>query len=170
MNALFTLILLVISVYLPNSSAFGKEIEFNCKTEKGRITGYVINTNPPSVKSTNIRMTYTKNPYSVKSRIDDTKFKIVEFSPTKFVFKVEYRHIPKNPAKNYKQIHNMTGGYGEDYWEEEFIYSINRENLSYQLTHRKDTNIIEMKEQDWNGFGKCYIVPPKPPVVWNYYR
>ena len=69
------LILIALSANLIVLPINAKEVELNCKTQKGKNVTYLINNNPQSVKDGE----------------DGSDYEILLFSPTKLVFKKEIK-------------------------------------------------------------------------------
>jgi hypothetical protein len=86
---LLPFVLIAMSAQIFSLPVSGKEVELNCKTEKGRNVIYLINSNPQSVKDTK----------------DGSDYEVLLFSPTKLVFKKE---IDINLAKYFSSTFTYT--------------------------------------------------------------
>jgi hypothetical protein len=131
-SKLIALVLIFISAYCISLPINAKEVELNCKTQKGKNVTYLIN----------------KNSQSVKNGEDGSNYEVLLFSPTKLVFKKEIKI-----------------DLGENYFHSTFTYSINRNNLSYQVNQSNYTNIKDLPKEEKEDAvynGKCSIVPRKP--------
>ncbi len=99
-------------------------------------------------KGKNVTYLINKNPQSVKDGEDGSLYEVLLFSPTKLVFKKEIKI-----------------DMGENYLYSTFTYSINRNNLSYQVNQSNYTNIKDLPKvgkEDAVYNGKCSVVPRKP--------
>ncbi len=89
------------------------------------------------------------SPPSIKDTRDGEKYEVVVFSQSKLVFR--------------KKLNiNLGGG---EYYDTEFLYSINRSNLDYQVSIKTSTNGEKLKPSgDGTYIGKCVVTPKKPVI------
>lgn len=129
---LIALMLLAVWAHLFSLPVSGKEVELNCKTQKGKNVIYLINNNPPSVKDTD----------------DGSDYQVLLFSPTKLVFKKE---ININLGVKY---FNSEFTYTID--RTNLNYQVNQKNYT------NADNLPKTGAGGDNYTGKCSIVPRKP--------
>ena len=130
-SKLIPLLLIVLTGCQFSQPTDWKEIELNCKTEKGGEGTFLINKNPPSVKETKTGLSY----------------KVLVFSPSKLVFKSE------SSTEVFPHLYRSEFTYTID--RTDLKYQVNLKNFStddkYPKTGKDGDNIP----------GKCSVVPQK---------
>ena len=126
------LILIALSANLIVLPINAKEVELNCKTQKGKNVTYLINNNPQSVKDGE----------------DGSDYEILLFSPTKLVFKKEIKI--EFGSKYFDTEFTFTIG------RTNLNYQVN------QKSYTNASNLPKTGEGGDNYTGKCSIIPRKP--------
>lgn len=126
------LVLITLSANLIALPINAKEVELNCKTQKGKNVIYLINNNPQSVKDGK----------------DGSDYEVLLFSPTKLVFKKE---IKINLGSKYFDTEFT---YAID--RTNLDYKVN------QKSYTNASNLPKTGEGGDNYIGKCSIIPRKP--------
>ena len=126
------LILIALSANLIVLPINAKEVELNCKTQKGKNVIYLINNNPQSVKDGE----------------DGSDYEILLFSPTKLVFKKE---IKINLGSKYFDTEFTYT-----------IDRTNLNYQVKQKSYTNASNLPKTGEGGDNYTGKCSIIPRKP--------
>lgn len=131
-SKLIALMLIILSANLITLPIDAKEVELNCKTQKGKNVTYLINSNQKLVKD-------GENGYD---------YEVLLFSPTKLVFKKE---IKINLGAKYFDTEFT---YTID--RTNLNYQVN------QKSYTNASNLPKTGESGDNYTGKCSVIPRKP--------
>jgi len=109
-----------------------------------------IELNCKTTSGTSVPYQIVTSPPSIKDTRDGERYEIVVFSQSKLVFKKK-----------------ISINLGATYYDTEFLHTINRSNLDYQVSIRTYTNSDKLKSSSTDGtfIGKC-VVNPKKPVIF----
>jgi len=109
-----------------------------------------IELNCKTTSGTSVPFQIITSPPSIKDTRDGERYDIVVFSQSKLVFKKK-----------------ISINLGATYYDTEFLHTINRSNLDYQVSIRTYTNSDKLKSSSTDGtfIGKC-VVNPKKPVIF----
>jgi len=129
---LVALMLIALSANLIALPINAKEVELNCKTQKGKNVSYLINSNPQSVKDGE----------------NGSDYEVLLFSPTKLVFKKEIKISLGSKYFDTEFTYTID--------RTNLNYQVN------QKSYTNASTLPKTGEGGDNYIGKCSVVPRKP--------